>query len=145
MTVANHILTGVGISMVVRQPALATVFALMSHIVLDVLPHYGQDVFERMQKVYIADAIVSVLIAVAVLLLIHDPATPVLMACMFAAYIPDIVWIRYFFTEWRLGQQVPHGWFARIHHGIQWGERPWGMLVEVPYALVVLGFIAWRV
>lgn len=147
MTATNHALTGAVIALSVKQPALAIPLAFLSHFVLDALPHYGVangDVFERNKKlltkiVFSTDAVLFVVTLVWLGFFFHaEVSNTLLFWSAAAAYLPDLPWIYRFVREIRTRKWEPGGRYTRIHEKIQWGERPWGIIVEILWAIGAL-------
>jgi len=127
--------------MAVGQPYFAIPLSILSHFVLDALPHFGEvgvgkeGYFPQLKRTVI---IVDVLIASVVLswLLIHSHWLAAV--CAIAAVSPDFVWI-YREAVIRLkGSIKPRNAFSRYHERIQWGERPWGLIIEIVFAVGML-------
>lgn len=142
MTATNHILTGALIGGLVKQPYLALPLALVSHYVLDVLPHFGVSEDEKLifRKVLIADTFLAFVILLW-LAFTGLPQPVLLVACGIVAASPDLLWLPYFIAELR-GKMKPFGWYSRIAKKIQWAERPWGMVIEVAWGLGMIVLIA---
>jgi hypothetical protein len=147
LTATNHAMTGAAIMLLVGRPAIALPLAFISHFILDALPHFGSkasSVLERNRDTLFrvtvaADTCFTVVALVLVPYLLHHVvAWWLVLGCMLAAYLPDTIWIPKFFNELKTGLQAQHGWFARFHQWIQWGERPWGLAVELVW-LVTIG------
>ena len=134
MTGLNHVLAGVTIAITVRHPLLAPLFALVSHFILDMIPHFGGPAwFERWGKplfiMTILDGTVCSLIII--LGIICFPQFWLLiLVCAAAATIPDWLWI----FHYKYG--VKHRFFD-FHFAIQRYERPWGVYIEVAFMLLV--------
>ena len=146
MTATNHAFTGAVVVLAVKQPALAVPLAVLSHFVLDAIPHFGiheDDVIKRnghwLFKSVVAVDVTLVLIGlVAIPWLLHAHVNPWLVLIgMLLALAPDAVWIYRFFYEVRTKLAMPHGWFARFHQRIQWSEKPWGIFVEIVWLMVM--------
>ena len=141
MTTTNHMLTGAVISMAVGQPYLAIPLAILSHFVLDPLPHFGEvgvgkeGYFSRLKRTVI---IVDALIAGVVLawLLIHSHWLAAV--CAIAAVSPDFIWIYREVVIRIKGTVKPRNAFSRFHERIQWGERSWGLIIEIVFAVGML-------
>lgn len=141
MTTTNHMLTGAVISVVVTQPILAIPLAVISHFIQDSLPHFGEigvdkeGYFSPLKRTVI---IVDILLSIIVLswLLMHQPWLAAV--CAVAAVSPDFVWI-YREAVIRLKVSIkPRNAFSRFHEQIQWGERPWGLIIEIVFAFAML-------
>lgn len=146
MTGLNHVLTGSAIALAAKQPLLAAPLAFLSHFLLDVTPHFGGTPMYEFGKhrafafIMAADAAVSMAAAMAICAVAPDLANVVLL-CALCAILPDILLFAYY-TQGR-----PNTWFHRFHLGIQWFERPPGLLVEASYAVfisTVIVALLWR-
>ena len=137
MTATNHALTGSLIGLTVSQSVLAVFLALMSHFVLDAIPHYSDDqnkIGSQGFKYYlIVEA--SLCFAIVVLLAIFRPADWQLAAvCAFVASSPDFMWApAYWRTRQGLPFALPKHKIALFHAKIQWFARPIGVFVELAW------------
>lgn len=142
MTGSNHVVAGALIAATVQQPVAALPLALVSHFVMDALPHYGDNnkhswLNRHFKYVLLIDALL--MISFIALVLIWQPAGWVLLiACGLVAVAPDAIWLPHYIADMR-GETKPHGKFARFSKWIQWGERPWGIYIE---AAVLVGLFA---
>ena len=139
-------LTGSAIALAVQQPLLAAPLAFLSHFVLDVTPHFGGTPMYEYGKhwlfpyIMVADGIVSAAAAFFICSL-APTLTSVILLCVLCAILPDVI----LFTYYANGR--PNTWFHRFHLGIQWFERPPGLLVEASYAVfisTVITTLLWR-
>jgi hypothetical protein len=134
VTASNHVVTGALIATAVAQPAAAIPLALASHFVLDALPHYGdtnKSSWLNRNFKYILG--VDLLLASIFLLglVIAQPASWFLLAvCGVVAVSPDLLWLPYFLADLK-HEQKEHSKLAKLLKWIQWGERPWGIYLEV--------------
>lgn len=137
MTGFNHALTGAAIGLAVQQPLLVVPLAFLSHFVLDALPHFDHPFYtfghKHAWKFYVTDAVIAISGMAAVLFLAPHLALAVLLGAAFAV-LPDATLIHYY-TKGK-----PKHWFHNFHLGIQWFERPPGILVEAAY-LVFIGTV----
>lgn len=141
MTATNHMLAGAVLATTLHNPLLVFPTAVVSHFLLDVLPHFGIKEEEHVQRNshplfrYILIIDITLLIALMALLpaiLKAGVSRWVLMSGMFLAWAPDLVWVRSFFSELRHKTHFPqYSWFSRLHQRIQWFEKPWGIVTEV--------------
>ncbi len=137
MTATNHALTGALIGLTVRPSMLALVLALLSHFVLDAIPHYSDDQGKIGSKGFKYYLIVEVLLCfiIVVLLAICRPAGwQLAAACAFIATSPDFMWAPAYWRA-RRGQpfMLPKHALALFHTKIQWFARPIGAVVEVAW------------
>lgn len=145
MTGLNHALTGTAIALAVQQPLLAAPLAFFSHFVLDVTPHFGgTPVYEFGHKKfpYIigADGVLTVA-AITFICMLQPAMAALIVLCVLCAMLPDVLLFAYY-TQGR-----PNTWFHRIHLGMQWFERPPGLIVEAAYAIListVIFALLWR-
>ena len=145
MTLANHLLTGAAIAKILPLP-FAIPLALVSHFILDALPHFGFKSYEERQKrqklwlyVIALDLITAILLTAW---LISSNHTKWLLVGM-VAYSPDLIWIYRFIVKEKFGKVAPHkgNLFIQFHSGIQKYERTWGGAIELAYAAVMFLFV----
>lgn len=135
MTGLNHALTGAAIGVAFRQPLLVVPLAILSHFILDMVPHFDHEVYRYGGKYYRQIVATDGLITIAVIvgLMLTLPQLAFVMALgAFCAVLPDLPW-QYYYTHGR-----PKNWYFNFHTKIQWFERPPGLLVEASY-LVFIG------
>lgn len=139
MTATNHVLTGAVVAATVREPILAIPVALLSHYVLDALPHFGVSEDSEVRNrskcfrcVLAADVCLfaAALIVVPIACQRLAPAW-LLLACMLAAFLPDVPWIYRFFQELKAKAPRKRHILNHLHGKLQWGERPWGVAIEI--------------
>jgi hypothetical protein len=70
-----------------------------------------------------------------------------IIACAVTATLPDFVWLPYWLAELagKRKQSDPLDPFSTLHRRIQWGERPWGMRIELPWTVVTATILVWLV
>lgn len=141
MTTSNHIFTGAAIALAIRQPLLALPLAHVSHFALDALPHYGysgdgySEAFKH-KLTFVMESVNIIGVPLLVILLWHQSVWVWLAAV--AAISPDFMWVyRYFWFE-RKGLVPIPGPLTRFHKHVQWCEREWGILVEVPVLIILV-------
>lgn len=149
MTVTNHMMTGALIAVAVRRPALAIPLALLSHFVIDMIPHYGYGAIphhERdAQRNFVLKQAMDTYTALGLLWLVpyllRNCETPLVTTlCMLAGFLPDTIWPYQYVLAQRRGTYARQNWYARFHKAIQWCERPWGIYVELVWlALIIAG------
>ena len=143
MTTSNHLFTGAVIALTVKQPLLAVPLSLLSHYVLDALPHFGykgaSDLASmlRFRLTLIMESVNLIGIPLLIYLLWGNSVWVYLAAL--AAITPDFVWIYRYYWYDRFGLAVPLGRFSQWHLSIQWGERPWGIVVELVTLVLLIG------
>jgi hypothetical protein len=121
---------------------MAIPMALASHFVMDALPHYGDNTgrswFSRHFNVILGiDALICALFLIG--LLIVQPANWLLLViCAVVAVSPDFLWLPYYLADLK-GQMRHESPLARLFKWIQWGERPWGIYIEVVWLIASLG------
>jgi purine-cytosine permease-like protein len=147
-------LAGAVVAVGIRNPFLIVPLAITSHFVLDVLPHFGvhrHDSAKRnkhplFQYVLCIDILLTIALLVALPFMLQDAvASWVLLLGMILAFAPDLVWIHHFYYERRYKKVRQEGRLSRFHAWIQWGERPWGVFIELVWFSamgVLLGVLA---
>lgn len=141
MTGSNHVVTGALIATVIPQPLVAVPLALLSHFVLDMLPHFGdtdQHSWLNRNFIYILAADAFICASFLLALVILQPVNWVLMIiCGVVAVSPDALWLPYYLAE-RKGIQREHSPLAKLFKWIQWGERPSGIYIEAAAFVMLL-------
>lgn len=140
MTASNHLYTGAALAMTVQRPLAGIALALVSHFVLDILPHYGQKSesvvnWFKYRATWLVEGLNVIGIPLLIYLLWGQPWWVYAAAAM--ALAPDITWLfRYYWYE-RYGLQASSYALTRFHSRIQRWERPWGAVVELVFFLTV--------
>lgn len=160
MTASNHALTGAVIALAVKRPELAIPLAFLSHFVLDTIPHYNppgitKSSFINLQtswqkKAKSSDFLITfpldmtLLMLVLILIPLHAPTAVSPWTIFFSSFVaitPDfeggIHWLLSL-----VGVKITHvDRFTRFHVWIQWLERPWGIWVELVWAVAMVVII----
>lgn len=138
MLATNHAFAGSIIGAVLPLP-LAIPLAFASHFVLDALPHYGIDLTQRNKhRIYrlivFSDTFLALSYAVAAAFL----GKWNMEITGWVAWSPDLVWVIYYFSHGRNLHLLPRNRFMKFHMDIQRYERPWGIVVELVFAAVLI-------
>jgi hypothetical protein len=122
MTATNHVIAGALIANLVKQPFLAVPLALVSHIFMDALPHFGwkEHTSGTFAKILFADMFCAGLVLLA-LVAWHPDNWLLMTACGIVAASPDLLWLYYLMYELR-AEPKPHGPLAHFLARIQWSE-----------------------
>lgn len=134
MTGSNHVVAGALIATVVQQPVAAIPLAFLSHFVLDALPHYG-DTDQRswlnrhFSYVLIIDGLITTIFLMSILIL-QPSGWLVMIIAGLVAVSPDLLWLPYYLAYLK-HEHKEDTKLAAFLKWIQWGERPWGIYVEV--------------
>ncbi|HEY5549991.1 MAG TPA: hypothetical protein VIK37_02195 [Candidatus Saccharimonadales bacterium] len=149
MTGINHAITGALVAVVIKEPALALPAALLSHFVIDAIPHYDhRDLMPNpraYKTVLVLDAILSVGLIVFLALTLNESAW-LIIAGGFLGIAPDLMWL----PAIAQGRVAPRnkGNFLhqvrRFHAWIQWSEGPRGLYVEIAWFGLVF-ILIWNV
>jgi hypothetical protein len=142
MTATNHAVSGALIAVYIHEPVIALPLALVSHFVLDSLPHLGikKHNSQLFSRVLTIDMFVSALLLLGIVII--QPAYWLLMfSCAMLAMSPDLMWLPLFIRELKHQFTKPLNWLMRFHQKIQWGERPWGYLIEIPWFVLTFIFL----
>jgi hypothetical protein len=140
MRAINHTVTGAAIGAAISNPWLALPTALLSHLALDLLPHYGREPYghtsTRFKLELLLDATLSASFLLATAILQPDQ-WPLLIACGILGAAPDLWWFPYWVLELR-GKKRALDPVGRFLAWIQWGERTWGIYIEVVWLVAAL-------
>ncbi len=136
MTASNHVVTGALIAASVPNPVLGLTLALLSHLALDVLPHFG--VNPTNTKVFVPILITDCGLAATVLLSIlwlQPPQVWIILAGGVLAASPDLTSLTYFLQIMQ-GQPIkPWNKLKRFLSWIQWSETVPGIAIELVWFL----------
>jgi len=140
MQALNHTVFGSLIAVTIKEPALAIPLALVSHFVMDAIPHYGDDPkAPRGSKRYIMrifiDAIASILIGLFFLSL-NPPNPGLLIICALVAVLPDFLWPLAIFIK----HKGPLWSFFKFHKKIQTESRM-GIYVEIVWFFITTSLV----
>lgn len=148
MTATNHGLSGALIGLAITQPAVALPLAFVSHFVLDAVPHFGDLRFYESDKkrklFHLYLFIDATLLAILISFLFISNAGWLPLACLFMAGCPDFVHAyQYLFNKnfHERGSGPKKHWFMKFHKSIQWSETQKGLVVEIPFAILLSALI----
>ena len=139
MFITNHALAGVAIGLVVRRPLPALVAGVASHLVMDTIPHWGDDRldWEEFVQVGKVDGVVGLAACAAALATAPRGTRVPMAAAIFGACVIDMEKpCRHF-----LGRSPFPPAFDRFHSRIQ-TERPIGWVVEAVAAATMIAMLA---
>jgi hypothetical protein len=149
MTGLNHAVTGVFVVVAVSQPALALPAALLSHFVIDALPHYDhKDLLPNLKKyklVLVFDALLSFGLLTFFAFILDEPAW-LIFAGGFLAIAPDLMWL----PAITKGKTAPRDQdsllhlIRRFHAWVQWSEGPRGLYIEIIWFVLML-ILIWTI
>ncbi len=130
----NHTLAGSIVAVIVPAPFVPIV-ALVSHYLLDMLPHFGasdtvKPYTTSFKRLLITDAILCIVALIFAIILFPEQWLIIMIGAFFGT-APDFLWI--------LQNRGPR-WLDIIldwSEWIQWGERPYGWILDAIYALLM--------
>lgn len=147
MTVTNHAAVGALIAITLKEPALVLPLAFVSHYVLDALPHFGYpgggglgEAFKhRLTLIY---GLVDFILAVVLLFIIWHSGW-LMYAAAALAVAPDAANLYRYFRREKRGLSKPSQgiWLSRLHHKIQWWQKPSGLAIELVFTAVLFCLI----
>lgn len=137
MTGFNHGLTGGMIAGLLPLP-VALPLALASHFILDALPHYGianwqRDTSRFWKLFFVADVLATFGLATYAVMDNHYA----MFLGGLAGVIPDFMWVGIVLKTRSFDLSNHRNWFTKWHADIQRYERPWGLWVEIPLAVIL--------
>lgn len=137
MTGFNHTLAGCLIAVIVPAP-FAPFVALLSHFFFDAMPHFGRsEDFAPYNHNFIMLLILDGILCVAALIFsiwLFPHLWWLMIICSTTSTLPDFMWIL-------RGKVHQLDGFFTFASKIQWGERPWGWMLEVIYAAIFTGLL----
>jgi hypothetical protein len=133
----NHGLTGGLIAHFLPLP-VALPLALASHFLMDMLPHYGipnsqRDKSSFWKIFFVIDAFATLGLAIYAIL---DNHVDMFLGGLFAT-MPDYIWVGRIIKTRSFNLSNNTNKFTKWHVKIQGYERPWGIWVEIPLALIL--------
>ena len=141
MTGLNHATTGIVIALVFKRPELAIPLSLLSHFLLDMIPHSFVPLKrKKLSTSYLFIETVLMLTITVVCMVAFNDMWLLIGTCAVVAFLPDFFWPFYYNEKLR---HVP-GFrsFYIFHKRIQWSETYRGWLVEALYFSVLVIFLA---
>lgn len=126
-------MAGALVAMVAPHPVLAGAAALVSHIVLDAMPHFGRSSL-RVQNLVVVGDIVCVLVLLG---MSWEANRYLAIICGLIAMSLDLLWIPYYRAQ-LAGRPYTLNKLEHWLHALQWGERPWGLAIEIPFGIALL-------
>jgi hypothetical protein len=154
MMATNHMLAGAVVAVGLQRPLLIAPLAFASHFLLDILPHFGvhhgdsarRNKHPLFQYMVVIDILLTITLLVMLPSILQGAVSWwVLLLGMVLAFIPDLTWIYHFFYSFWSEKKLEISRLTRFHEKIQWGERPWGVAVELVWfgsMGVLLGVLA---
>ena len=139
----NHAAVGGFIGKFLPLP-IAIPAAVVSHFVLDMLPHYGIPHTKRNEWFWKVFTTLDFFVAWGYLGYIYlSRQHYAIFFCGVLAASPDFIWVARIVRTRSFDLSKNKSRFTRWHARIQRYERPWGILLELPLALI-LGYLAYR-
>jgi hypothetical protein len=141
MTGMNHALTGGLLAKYLPAP-IALPLALASHFILDSLPHYGIPHKQRDKSwfwriFFTCDFIITLSFAILQIKWHHY----IIFLGGFLGMAPDLIWVGQVTKDRSFKLRTNTNRYTRWHAKIQRYERPWGIWIEIPVALVLFYFV----
>ena len=140
MTATNHVVTGALIAATITNPLIALPVALLSHPILDMIPHFNMLYSPEVLKpsfliILLTDMSLAASVLLAILISRPDHYL-IILACAILAASPDLMALPEFFDVMRHRQHR----FGRVQtflKKIQWSETTKGIIPEVVWLSVV--------
>lgn len=137
MTAVNHTVMGSVVVAAVGNPIVGLPLALISHFVLDSLPHFGvHTVADPKSREFRAVLVTDMLLTAVFLLIVafasYRVGLPVWLLVVggFLGWLPDVMWYKHYQNDLR-GEKKQWGPIRKFHKSIQRYERSWGWAVEL--------------
>ena len=136
MLVTTHSVVAMTVAVKTGNPYIYIPFAILDHLILDQLPHYGMRSFnfERFKILTILDAVAGFFLFATFVYITNWPWWLLFLLCFLAGW-PDILW---FFGKKKNGFLAK---FKHFHKKIQNLESQGGILLE--FAIII--FCLWLI
>ena len=140
MTATAHALIGASIAAKVTNPYLGIPLAILSHLILDLIPHWDAGTNHREKSIMRlrAEAAIDVIVGFFLVFLIFRNIVPnpvYLYSMVIAAQLPD--WLETPASMFNI-KIPPFSWMNWVGHNLQSRmQLPWGLITQV----VVVGFV----
>jgi len=141
MRAINHTVTGAIIVAAIGNPVIALPAALLSHIVLDIIPHSGDDTMSHTSRRFKLELLVDAALSGGFLLglmLLRPPDWPLLIAGGILGAALDFWWFPYWVIELKTHKEPRYDPVGRFLAWIQWSEKPWGYYLEAVWLICAL-------
>lgn len=132
--------------MAVQQPILAVPLAVVSHFLVDALPHFSSKRLPTSSRAFLyylaTDA--GICGAIVLTLAILQPQFWLLACiCAFAAASPDFMWAKEFLAA-QNGQKLKSrtNLVMKLHSKVQWYQKEPGLVIELAWAGLMFVAIA---
>ena len=133
MTATAHALVGGAIAYSVQNPALGIPLSLLSHPVLDMIPHwdFGWGWRKKTKLKLFCEASIDLTVGIVASYAVFGQFINIyyFLACVLGSILWDLLEIPYWFFNWRF---FPFSTLHSIQHHIQGRAKlPWGILTQV--------------
>lgn len=140
MTGVNHTITGALVAVTINKPALALPAALLSHFVIDLIPHWHYRPKNSLQRLYMMMDLTLSLSILLVLSVTVSGSPRLIIAGGLLGMLPDLMWLPAFLHD-KPPKQAGHEllyFLRRVHVKIQWSETGYGAYVEIVWFVLIM-------
>jgi membrane-bound metal-dependent hydrolase YbcI (DUF457 family) len=144
MTAVNHAVTGSIIAATINNPAISLPLALVSHFVLDALPHFGAHTLttprsKEFKIILYTDGFLTCCFLLIVTFVGYRVGLGSWLLPLGAilAILPDLMWYKHYRNDIH-GQEKVWDPIRTIHKRIQQWEVSWGWIIEVVWFLTAV-------
>jgi hypothetical protein len=141
MRAINHTVTGAAVGAAISNPWFALPAALLSHLVLDAIPHSGDKTRSHTDLRFKLELLTDAALSAGFLLtlaLLQPPEWQLLVACGVLGAAPDLWWLPYWVMELKTGRLPKFDPIGKFLGWIQWSEKPWGYYIEAVWLVAAL-------
>jgi hypothetical protein len=139
MRAINHTVTGAVVGAAIGNPWLALPAALLSHFVLDIIPHSGDtdgtSLYFKLELAVDAALGAAFLLTIAIL---QPEQWLLLIACGVLGAAPDLWWLPYWIWELKEGKPRKLDKLGKLMGDIQWSQTKPGYIVEAIWLPIML-------
>ncbi len=139
MTATAHALVGGALAAAINNPVLGISLSLISHPLLDLIPHWdeGWGWREKDKVRLFAECTIDLSAGVLITYMLFGAGVPIwyLLSCIGAAVLWDVLEAPYLILNWKF---APFTFFYKLQSGMQGkAALPWGIVTQVVTVAII--------
>lgn len=144
MTATAHALVGGAIAASIQNPALGLPISLISHPILDMVPHwdFGWGWKKKTKFALFVESLSDLVFGILLSFVLFFPFSHnfwYFSLCIILAELPDLAMMPYLLWHWNF---PPFSWAYKIQAGHQGKAKlPWGILNQVVSVILIVVFL----
>lgn len=144
MTAVNHALTGSIVVATINNPQLGLPLALLSHFILDALPHFGAHTIaspksKEFRAILLCDGLLTMCFIMVIAFVGYRIGLDwwLLPFGAILAVLPDFMWYKHYKSDLQ-GKTKTWDPVRKAHKKIQQWEVSWGWIIEVLWYIAAI-------